>query len=73
MPHVLFLISLQHSDEYIRSDTLHFLQKIFKDAGFFEPVIPTCRSYLTHRHSYVLMNDVFIVYTIYREYEYLSS
>ncbi|KAG1741902.1 uncharacterized protein EDB91DRAFT_1052430, partial [Suillus paluster] len=53
--------------------TLCFLQKISKDAKLFEPVIPTCRSYLKHRHSYVLIKGVFIMYNIYREYEYLSS
>ncbi|KAG2067188.1 Coatomer, beta subunit [Suillus decipiens] len=62
---------LQHPNEYIRGATLRFLQKISKDAELLEPLIPTCRSCLEHRHSYVRKNAVFAVYTIYREYEHL--
>ncbi|KAH8111863.1 coatomer protein [Phellopilus nigrolimitatus] len=62
---------LQHPNEYIRGATLRFLQKISKDAELLEPLIPTCRSCLEHRHSYVRKNAVFAVYTIYREFEHL--
>ncbi|CAL1694195.1 unnamed protein product [Somion occarium] len=62
---------LQHPNEYIRGSTLRFLQKISKDAELLEPLIPTCRSCLEHRHSYVRKNAVFAVYTIYREFEHL--
>ncbi|KDQ15645.1 hypothetical protein BOTBODRAFT_31532 [Botryobasidium botryosum FD-172 SS1] len=61
---------LQHPNEYIRGSTLRFLQKI-KDAELLEPLIPTCRSCLEHRHSYVRKNAVFAIYTIYREFEHL--
>ena len=57
----------QHPKEYIRGATLQFLQKIAKDAELLEPLIPTCRSCLKHRHSYVRKNAMFAVYSIYRE------
>ncbi|KAJ3571546.1 hypothetical protein NP233_g3685 [Leucocoprinus birnbaumii] len=62
---------LQHPNEYIRGATLRFLQKIAKDAELLEPLVPTCRSCLEHRHSYVRKNAVFAVYSIYREFEHL--
>ncbi|KAL6307672.1 coatomer protein [Sparassis latifolia] len=62
---------LQHPNEYIRGATLRFLQKISRDGELLEPLIPTCRSCLEHRHSYVRKNAVFAIYTIYREFEHL--
>ncbi|KZT08642.1 coatomer protein [Laetiporus sulphureus 93-53] len=62
---------LQHPNEYIRGATLRFLQKISKDVELLEPLMPTCRSCLEHRHSYVRKNAVFAVYTIYRQFEHL--
>ncbi|KAH8094620.1 coatomer protein [Cristinia sonorae] len=62
---------LQHPNEYIRGSTLRFLQKISKEQELLEPLIPTCRSCLEHRHSYVRKNAVFAVYNIYREFEHL--
>ncbi|CAA7265013.1 unnamed protein product [Cyclocybe aegerita] len=62
---------LQHPNEYIRGASLRFLQKIAKDAELLEPLIPTCRSCLEHRHSYVRKNAVFALYSIYREFENL--
>lgn len=62
---------LQHPNEYIRGATLRFLQKIAKDSELLEPLIPTCRSCLEHRHSYVRKNAVFAIYSIYREFEHL--
>jgi coatomer subunit beta len=50
---------------------LRFLQKIVKDVELLEPLIPTCRACLEHRHSYVRKNAVFAVYAIYREFEHL--
>ncbi|THU95525.1 hypothetical protein K435DRAFT_666320 [Dendrothele bispora CBS 962.96] len=62
---------LQHPNEYIRGATLRFLQKIAKDAELLEPLIPTCRACLDHRHSYVRKNAVFAVFSIYKEFENL--
>ena len=60
--HNLFI--QQHPNEYIRGATLRFLQKIAKDAELLEPLIPTCRSCLEHRHSYMRKNAVFAVYSM---------
>ncbi|KAH7905808.1 adaptin [Hygrophoropsis aurantiaca] len=65
-------LSLQHPDEYICGATPRFLQKISKDAEFLEHLIPICRSYLEHRHSYVRKDARFVVHTIYREHEHLN-
>ncbi|KIY64902.1 coatomer protein [Cylindrobasidium torrendii FP15055 ss-10] len=62
---------LQHPNEYIRGATLRFLTKIAKDAELLEPLIPTCRSCLEHRHSYVRKNAVFAVYSIFSQHENL--
>ncbi|QRV94533.1 coatomer subunit beta [Ceratobasidium sp. AG-Ba] len=61
---------LQHPNEYIRGATLRSLQKL-TDAELLEPLIPTLRSCLDHRHSYVRKNAVFAVYTTYRQHEHL--
>lgn len=61
----------QHPNEYIRGATLRFLQKMATDAELLEPLVPTCRSCLEHRHSYVRKNAVFAIYAIYRQFENL--
>ena len=60
----------QHPNEYIRGATLRFLQKI-KDSKLLEPLVPTCRACLEHRHSYVRKNAVLAVFTIYQSSENL--
>jgi hypothetical protein len=49
---------------------LRFLQKI-REAELLEPLIPTVRSCLEHRHSFVRKNAVFAVYTIFQDHEHL--
>lgn len=61
---------LQHPNEYIRGSTLRFLQKV-KEPELLEPLIPTIRQCLEHRHSYVRKNAVFCVYSIYQQNESL--
>ncbi|CAE6382863.1 unnamed protein product [Rhizoctonia solani] len=61
---------LQHPNEYIRGATLRSLQKL-TDAELLEPLVPTLRACLEHRHSYVRKNAVFAVYTTYRQHEHL--
>ncbi|KIM19845.1 hypothetical protein M408DRAFT_334243 [Serendipita vermifera MAFF 305830] len=61
---------LQHPNEYIRGATLRFLQKI-KEPELLEPLIPSCRTCLEHRHSYVRKNAVFAIMTIYQSFEHL--
>ncbi|BGP38302.1 coatomer subunit beta [Rhodotorula kratochvilovae] len=61
---------LQHPNEYIRGATLRFLQKI-REPELLEPLIPTCRACLEHRHSYVRKNAVMAVFQIYKNFEFL--
>ncbi|KAH7107854.1 coatomer beta subunit [Auriculariales sp. MPI-PUGE-AT-0066] len=61
---------LQHPNEYIRGATLRFLQKL-RDQELLEPLVPTCRACLEHRHSFVRKNAVLAIYTIYRTFEHL--
>ncbi|CAG8824539.1 6422_t:CDS:2, partial [Racocetra persica] len=61
---------LQHPNEYIRGATLRFLCKL-REPELLEPLLPSCRSCLEHRHSYVRKNAVFAIYTIYKHFEYL--
>lgn len=63
---------LQHPNEYIRGSTLRFLQKI-KEPELLEALIPSVRSCLEHRHSYVRKNAVFCVYQIYQRHENMLS
>ncbi|KAJ3826913.1 coatomer protein [Lentinula raphanica] len=65
------MILVQHPNEYIRGATLRFLQKIANENELLEPLIPTCRACLEHRHSYVRKNAVFALFSIYREFELL--
>ncbi|KIN99962.1 hypothetical protein M404DRAFT_16425 [Pisolithus tinctorius Marx 270] len=58
----------QHPNEYIRGATLRFLQKISRDAELLEPLIPTLRANLEHRHSYVRRAAVFALHTVHREH-----
>ncbi|PWN92308.1 putative SEC26-coatomer complex beta chain of secretory pathway vesicles [Acaromyces ingoldii] len=63
---------LQHPNEYIRGSTLRFLQKI-KEPELLEALIPSVRSCLEHRHSYVRKNAVFCVAQIYQRHEAMLS
>lgn len=58
---------LQHPNEYIRGATLRFLQKV-QETELLEPLIPTTRACLEHRHSYVRKNAVFAVQQIYQRH-----
>ncbi|KZT56128.1 putative coatomer complex beta chain [Calocera cornea HHB12733] len=61
---------LQHPNEYVRGATLRFLQKL-TDPELLEPLVPTARACLEHRHSYVRKNAVFAILTMYRNFEHL--
>ncbi|SCV74221.1 BQ2448_6653 [Microbotryum intermedium] len=61
---------LQHPNEYIRGATLRFLQKI-REPELLEPLVPSCRTCLEHRHSFVRKNAVMAVFQIYKNFEYL--
>ena len=56
---------LQHPNEFIRGSTLRFLCKL-KEPELLEPLMPSIRACLEHRHAYVRRNAVLAIYTIYR-------
>ncbi|KAL7334098.1 coatomer subunit beta [Mucor circinelloides] len=61
---------LQHPNEYIRGSTLRFLCKI-KEAEVLEPLVPSVRACLEHRHSYVRKNAVFAIGAIFKAFDHL--
>jgi coatomer subunit beta len=61
---------LTHPNEYIRGSTLRLVCKL-KEPEVLEPLLPTVRSNLDHRHSYVRKNAVLAVYSIYKNFDYL--
>eukprot|EP00096_Caligus_rogercresseyi_P016475 TRINITY_DN914_c0_g1_i3.p1 TRINITY_DN914_c0_g1~~TRINITY_DN914_c0_g1_i3.p1 ORF type:complete len:994 (-),score=266.26 TRINITY_DN914_c0_g1_i3:114-3095(-) len=61
---------LQHPNEFIRGSTLRFLCKL-KEPELLEPLMPTIRSCLEHRHSYVRRNAVMAIFTIYKNFDFL--
>ncbi|KAK9234329.1 adaptin N terminal region-domain-containing protein [Lipomyces kononenkoae] len=61
---------LQHPNEYIRGATLRFLSKL-KESELLDPLIPSVRSCLEHRHAYVRKNAIFAIYSIYSLDEHL--
>lgn len=61
---------LQHPNEFIRGATLRFLCKL-KEPELLEPLMPTIRSCLEHRHSYVRRNAVLAIFTIYKNFDSL--
>eukprot|EP00965_Chrysotila_dentata_P243263 6205327-Pleurochrysis_carterae.AAC.3 len=61
---------LSHPNEYIRGCTLRFLCKL-KEAEILEPLVPTIKSNLEHRHSFVRRNAVLAVFSIYKSFDYL--
>ncbi|KAL3933618.1 MAG: hypothetical protein SGPRY_000206 [Prymnesium sp.] len=61
---------LNHPNEYIRGCTLRFLCKL-KEAEILEPLIPTIKNNLEHRHSFVRRNAVLTVFAVHKSFEYL--
>ncbi|GIY34863.1 hypothetical protein CDAR_382581 [Caerostris darwini] len=61
---------LQHPNEFLRGSTLRFLCKL-KEPELLEPLMPTIRACLEHRHSYVRRNAVLAIFTIYKNFEFL--
>ncbi|WBW70617.1 coatomer beta subunit [Schizosaccharomyces osmophilus] len=65
-----FRNDLQHPNEYIRGATLRFLCKL-KEPELLEPLIPTVRQCLEHRHAYVRKNAIMSVFSIYQTSSHL--
>lgn len=61
---------LQHSNEYVRGNTLRFLSKL-REPELIEPLLSSARSCLEHRHAYVRKNAVWAVASIFQHSESL--
>ncbi len=56
---------LKHSNEYVQGSTLRFLTHL-KEAEILEPLVPSVRVALEHRHAYVKRNALLAVFCIYK-------
>ena len=61
---------LQSPNEYVRGMTLKFLSRV-REVEILEPLVPSVRSGLEHRHPYVRKNAVMAVFSIYKAHEHL--
>lgn len=61
---------LNHPNEYIRGSTLRYICKL-KEPELIEPLIPSIKNNLEHRHAYVRRNAVLAIYSIYKDFEFL--
>mmetsp|Transcript_218 Transcript_218/g.728 ORF Transcript_218/g.728 Transcript_218/m.728 type:complete len:948 (-) Transcript_218:175-3018(-) len=66
---------LSHPNEYIRGCTLRFLCKLKAptEVEILEPLIPTIKNNLEHRHAFVRRNAVLAVYSIFKSFEPLIA
>ncbi|OLL24612.1 Coatomer subunit beta [Neolecta irregularis DAH-3] len=55
---------LQHPNEFIRGIALRFVGKL-REPELLEPLLPTARACLEHRHEYVRKNAIFAIYSVY--------
>jgi coatomer subunit beta len=58
---------LQHPNEYIRGMTCRLVCKLL-EPELLEPLIPTLRTCIEHRHLYVRKNAVFAMYSVYKNF-----
>uniref|UniRef100_A0AC35UGT1 Coatomer subunit beta n=1 Tax=Rhabditophanes sp. KR3021 TaxID=114890 RepID=A0AC35UGT1_9BILA len=61
---------LQHPNEFVRGSTLRFLCKL-KQPELLEPLMPSIRQCLEHRHSYVRRNAVLAIFIIFKNFDFL--
>ncbi|KAJ2995813.1 coatomer subunit beta [Globomyces sp. JEL0801] len=61
---------LLHPNEFIRGQCLRFLCKL-KEADILEPLAPSVRACLEHKHAYVRKNAVLAIFSIYKNFDYL--
>ena len=54
-------------NEYVRGSTLRFICKL-KEPDLLEPLVPSIKQALTHRHPYVRRNAALAVYFIHKSY-----
>mmetsp|Transcript_9797 Transcript_9797/g.24867 ORF Transcript_9797/g.24867 Transcript_9797/m.24867 type:complete len:981 (-) Transcript_9797:768-3710(-) len=58
---------LNHSNEFVRGCMLRFLCKL-REAEIIEPLVPSIKACLEHRHSYVRKNAALAVYHIHKHH-----
>jgi len=58
---------LNHSNEYVRGSMLRFLCKL-REPEIIEPLVPSIKSCLNHRHSYVRKNAALAIYHIHKHH-----
>jgi coatomer subunit beta len=63
-------LDLQHPNEFIRGNTLRFVNKLH-DPELVEPLLAPARQSLDHRHAYVRKTAVFAIASIYQKHEQL--
>ncbi|KAH6561174.1 hypothetical protein BASA50_003834 [Batrachochytrium salamandrivorans] len=61
---------LLHPNEFIRGQSLRFLCKL-KEGEILEPLVPSVRQCLEHRHPYVRKNAILAISSIYKNFEHL--
>jgi len=61
---------LVHANEYTRGCALRFCCKL-NDAQLLEPLVPSVRANLEHRHSYVRRNAVLAIHNIFLQFDFL--
>lgn len=61
---------LTHPNEFIRGSACRFLCHM-REAELLEPLVPSVRDNLEHRHAYVRRNAVLAIYSIYKHFESL--
>ncbi|KAJ3276624.1 coatomer subunit beta [Terramyces sp. JEL0728] len=61
---------LLHPNEFIRGQCLRLLCKL-KEADILEPLVPSVRQCLEHKHPYVRKNAVLAIYSIFKIHQYL--
>ena len=57
------LKDLHHANEYVRGSMLRFLCKL-REPELLDPLIPTIKECLEHRHSYVRKNAALAVFCV---------
>ena len=61
---------LLHPNEFIRGSMLRFLCKL-KEVELLEPLVPSIRQCLEHKHPYVRKNAVLAIYSVFKKHENL--
>lgn len=61
---------LQHPNEYVRGATLRLVPKL-KEVELLEPLVPSIRSCLEHRHAYVRRQAVLAIAIIFQDFSNL--